>query len=189
MQERINRQKAMHCLSDEDLFVAYREGDAAALEILVDRIKAPLFRTILRNVGDRFLAEDILQETVERIIRHRRRFDPSKTFRGWVWRIAINRSFDHLRRRWREVADDDLHREPSREADPEHQASNREIAGKITKAVQALPPEQRDVFLMREEAGMSFAEIAKTIDAPIGTVLSRMHYALTKLRVTIGESR
>ena len=177
----------MSQISDEDLFVAYREGDSMAMETLVNRIQAPLFRTILRNVGDRFLAEDILQDTIERIIRHRRQFDPSRTFRGWAWRIAINRCVDHFRRSGREVVEEDLDIRPSSNADPETLAASREIAGQLGKAIKALPDEQREVFLMREEAGMSFADIASATDAPLGTVLSRMHYAMRKLKGAVKE--
>lgn len=173
-------------MSDEELFVAYRGGDEAALEALVERIKAPLFRTILRHVRDVQHAEDILQDTIERIIRHKSRYDPSKPFRGWAWSIAINRSLDHLRRRGREILTGEII-EPADHATPESESAGRETFARLKEALRALPAEQRKVFLMREEAGMSFAEIAKSLGAPLGTVLSRMHYALSKLRDAIGE--
>ena len=174
-------------MNDEELFVAYRDGNDAALEVLVDRVRLPLFRSIMRHVGERSIAEDILQDAIERIIRYRRRFDASKPFRGWLWSIAKNRSLDHLRRRGREVSQDDANVAQTDYADPETVSADRETFSRLTKAIQALPDEQREVFLMREEAGMTFAEIAKSAGAPLGTVLSRMHYALSKLREAIEE--
>lgn len=175
----------MHDMNDEELFMAYRDGNSAALEVLVDRVRAPLFRTILRHVGERTTAEDIFQDTLERIIRHRRQYDASKPFRGWLWSIAKNRSLDHLRKRGREVLRDDVQAEQSDMANPEDLSASRETMGLLSRAIQSLPEEQRDVFLMREEAEMSFADIAKATGAPLGTVLSRMHYALNKLREVI----
>ena len=122
-------------LTDEALFMAYRGGDASALEALVDRIRAPLFRTIVRHVRDRFLAEDILQETIERIIRHRGKYDPSSPFRGWAWKIAINRSIDHIRRRGREIYDDRIETRASADAGPEEQAAGRERVSKLARAL------------------------------------------------------
>ena len=174
-------------MSDEALFVAYCDGDENALEMLIERIREPLFRTIVRNVGDVTVAEDVFQDTVERIIRHRSSFDRTRPFRGWAWKIAINRCFDHLRRKGRELSHDDIDREKSHYADPETIAANREILGRVGKAVRDLPDAQREVFLMREEASMTFAQIAEATGKPLGTVLSRMNYAMNKLRDAVEE--
>lgn len=173
--------------SDEALFIAFREGDPDALEILLNRIKTPLYRTILRTVGDKFLAEDIFQETVERIIKNKKQYDPAMPFRGWVWKIAYNRSLDHLRKRGREISYDDISNQAASDGNPESSALKNERKSKLLQAIQTLPDEQREVFLMREEGEMSFAEIAKALNAPMGTVLSRMRYALEKLREALRE--
>lgn len=174
--------------SDEALFIAFREGDSDALEVLLNRIKTPLYRTILRTVGDKFLAEDIFQETVERIIKNKHRYNSTMPFRGWVWKIAYNRSLDHLRKRGRDIPyDDGISGQVISEGNPEVSAIKNERKAKLLKAIQTLPDEQREVFLMREECEMSFAEISKTLNAPLGTVLSRMRYALEKLREALKE--
>jgi len=187
MENRNKEQKTMDEMNDEELFIAYRAGDGVALEVLVERVRVPLFRAIFRHVGERTAAEDIFQDTIERVMRHRRQYDPSKPFRGWLWSIAKNRALDHLRTRGREVLRDDIEMEHAAAADPESVAAGREAVGRLSEAIRALPEEQREVFLMREEAGMSFADIAKATGAPLGTVLSRMHYALNKLKEVIEE--
>lgn len=181
-------QKRMETMSDEALFMKFVEGDAASLEELVERIRAPLLRTIMRHVGNTATAEDVFQDALERVIRHKKTYDPSKPVRGWIWSIAINRSVDYLRRGGREIFPEVL---PERTdgATPESLALSRQSMSRINAAILSLPVEQREVFLMREEAGLSFAQISEATGAPLGTVLSRMNYALKKLRDAVEDLR
>jgi len=174
-------------MSEEELFWAYREGNEMAMEMLLGRIGRPLFRSILRQVGDRSIAEDIFQDTLERIVRHRRKFDAKRSFRGWVWSIAIRRCIDHFRRHKREVPLENPDYGRSRQADPEQTAIGREKLARFARALEGLADQQREVFLLREEAGLSFATISDTTGRPLGTVLSQMHAALKKLHKALEE--
>ena len=146
-------------MSDEELFVAYREGNMTAMEMLLSRMGRPLMGTILKRVGDRDVAEDIFQDTLERIVRHRKRFDAKKSFRGWAWSIAMNRCVDHLRRKGREAPMEEPAAARSHHADPELTAIGREKIARFTGALETLNERQREVFLLREEAGLSFSSV------------------------------
>ena len=173
--------------SDEELFVEYCEGNMTAMEALLGRIGRPLYRTILRQVGNRAVAEDIFQDSLERIVRHRTRFDPERSFRAWAWTIAARRCTDYFRRQGREVGLEDPDSGQSPQADPERTAMGRESIARFAKALFELPEQQREVFLMREEAGLSFARISESSGRPLGTVLSQMSSALKKLRKAVEE--
>lgn len=138
-------------------------------------------------MGDKFLAEDIFQETLERVIKKKHQYNPAMPFRGWVWKIAHNRALDYIRQRRIEIPFEDFSNQMQSEESPEANTLMKERKSKLLNAIQKLPNEQREVFLMREEGEMSFAEIAKTLEVPLGTVLTRMRYALDKLREALKE--
>jgi len=191
-------------LSDEALFQAYTRGDKASFEELVHRHKNSLFAYLARTVGDRCAAEDLFQETMERIVKSAGRFDPGQRFSVWAFRIATNLAIDWMRRRARERAartagdpgelrgygarSDESSQRPAllrpegRTATPEEILTAVETGRALEEAVKLLTEEQRLVFLLREEAGMPFREIAETLEAPLNTVLVRMHRALHSIR-------
>ncbi len=195
--------------SDESLFQAYTRGDKASFEDLVNRYKNPLFAYLVRTMGDRAAAEDIFQESLERVVRSAGRFDPGQRFSVWLYRIATNAAIDWLRRRARErsartaMGPDELSGLGARTADatphparpwaqahpatPEEMLTAAETGRALEEAVALLTEEQRMVFLLREETGMPFREIADTLDAPLNTVLVRMHRALRSIRRHLEE--
>ena len=124
-----------------------------------------------------------------RVLKHLGRYR-SRTFYGWLVRIAHNLVIDAARRRRPEVsldADDASDtpleaRLPGPARHPGTELANRELAARMVQAVQALPADQREVFLLRTKAEMPFREIAMVQEASINTVLARMHYAVRKLR-------
>jgi len=174
-------------MSEEELFVEYRNGNSEAMEMLLEKMGGRLFGTILRQVGDRAAAEDIFQETLERVIRHREKYDPSRPLRSWVWTIAMRLGVDHLRRKAKSVGFDDAEVAADKTPDPERTAIAREALKKTSVVLSELTPEQREVFLFREEAGLSFARISEVTGRPLGTVLTQMHVALKKLRKALEE--
>ncbi len=173
--------------SEEELFVEYRNGNSEAMEIILSKISGPLYGTILKQVGDKSAAEDIFQETLERVVRHRGKYDPSRPLRSWVWTIAMRLGVDHLRRKTRDAVTDNPEARADISQDPESTAIARETLERASKALGELTPEQRQVFLFREEAGLSFARISEVTGRPLGTVLTQMHTALKKLRKALEE--
>ncbi len=176
----------------------YRKGDTAAFEVLLGRYRGPLFNVILRLVGDRGRAEEIYQDTWLRVIERCDNFRGDAKFSTWLYAIARNLCIDHQRKmKFRRHAS--LDQKPS-DAEPplgervpnpgpstESLATGSLLRTQLAAAVEALPPEQREVFLLRQVQGLAFAEIAEVVGAPSNTVKSRMRYALERLQRALGR--
>lgn len=175
--------------SDEDLMMSYRTGDAAAFAELYRRNKDGLFRFILRQCRSRALAEELFQDVWLKLIKARHRYRPSAGFRTYLFKIARHRLIDHYRQAGRMPAaaavDDRQHiveQAAPVQQQPDHQAQMQETLSALVQAVEALPPEQREVFLLREEAGLSVDDIARVVEINAEAVKSRLRYALKKVR-------
>jgi RNA polymerase sigma-70 factor (ECF subfamily) len=173
--------------ADEELMIAYRDGNAGAFETLYARHRARLFRFVLRSVKERGMAEELFQDVWIRVIEARERYAPKARFTTWLYSIAHNRLIDHWRRKGLSVVslDDDV---PVASGDnPERQVEARQGLERFAKALEALPPAQREAFLLHEEAGMSVAEIAQATGAGEEAAKSRLRYALAKLKAAVDE--
>lgn len=188
--------------SDESLMEAYRRGEGGAFEVLVGRHSRGLYNFLLRSVHNRARAEELLQDVLLRVIRSRDRYKRSAKFTTWVYTIARNLCVDESRRaRFRDHESLDAPRRSRRgedgrtllstmsvdQAPTDAQAEAPRIRARLAGAIERLPEEQREVFLMRQVAGLSFREIGQTVDAPENTVKSRMRYALEKLREELAD--
>jgi RNA polymerase sigma-70 factor, ECF subfamily len=189
--------------TDETLMMRYQRGDVAAFSALVDRHQTPIYNFILRQVRSEGAAEDLAQEVFVRVVEKAASFKHEARFTTWAYTIARNLCIDHLRKAaYRRHASldqpedggeteggtlnervPDLHPRAS----TERTAVSAEIQTKIVQAVEALPREQREVFLLREVANLSFQEISTITDAPENTVKSRMRYALERLQEALTE--
>jgi len=178
--------------TDEQLMRKFQRGDARAFETLMRRHRTPVHSFLCRLTGDRVRAEDLLQETFLRVVRSAREWEPKALFRTWVFTIARNLAADEARRRsFRateplegERPDGSRRAEPVAEATraPDDAAADAQLRPLLEAALLALPAEQREVFLLREHAGLSFPEIAGATGVNENTVKSRMRYALLALR-------
>ncbi len=183
MDERTDMEPQVH-----DELAEYRRGDANALGRLVEHYRRPLFGFILKMTEGREDAEEVFQETWFRAIRGIGTYR-EKRFLSWLFRIAHNLIIDRARRA-RPVADppdgeagDPVEtRIPAPGPGPASEAAGRDLGGRIRDAVGRLPPEQREVFVMRMEGDLPFKEIARIQETSIYTALARMHYAVRKLR-------
>ena len=181
---------------------AYQQGDAAAFEALMARHERPLWTFVRRFVGDAETAADLLQEVFLRVVGAAADWKHDAKVSTWLYTIARNLCTDHARRAVhrrasslaapvRPMAGDSsgpilVDRVAARGAGAEVEAMDRELRVHIDHAVDLLPPDQREVFLMREVMDLSFAEIAQAVGASEPTVKSRMRYALEKLRQALG---
>ena len=185
---------------DEDLMLAYAAGDAAAFDALYTRHRGALYRYLMRHCGHAGIVDELFQDIWLNAIRARTTYVPSAKFTTWLYRIAHNRLIDH----WRATGqvelvtagsgddddddDDVLAAIPgARNDDPEVRASAREISTRLRMALSALPPAQREVFLLHQEGGLDLSEIAALTGAGVETVKSRLRYALAKLRAELGD--
>ena len=182
--------------SDEDLMKAYVQGDENAFEVLLSRFRQPLFGFLFRYLGRADKAEDVFQDVFFEVIRAKTKYKPDFKFSAWIFRIARNRAVDRLRRNgFREMESLDAGMDPrdddsdSRinsvagdEPSPEEAAGGKEFAIALEEVLADLPPEQREVFWLKERSGLSLAEIAEMTGVSQNTVKSRLRYALEKIR-------
>jgi RNA polymerase sigma-70 factor (ECF subfamily) len=175
---------------DNALMLRYRAGDTVAFQRLYARHKGPLFRFFLRQCGHSELAGDLFQEVWTRIIKARLDYEPRARFTTYMYQIARNILKDEYRRQQRRPADTG-----AGAIDPDQQASagggadagaeNLQAAAALRTAIAALPDDQREAFLLREEAGLSLVDIAVVTGVPEETAKSRLRYALGKLRQSL----
>lgn len=164
-----------------DLIAQAKHGDRQAFGELVRSHRAGVVNVVYRMCGDVHLAEDAAQEAFVRAWRGLHGYQPRSPFRNWVYRIAINAARDVLRRR-RETVDVESLPLAAPNGGPEAALQNKERDELVRQAVSALPPASREVLVLREYEGLSYREIADTLNIPTGTVMSRLNYARTRLR-------
>ena len=187
-------------ISDEALMVRYQRGDKGAFTALVRRHQGPLYNFAFRQLRLQSAAEDVVQEAFVRVVQNAAEFKHEARFTTWVYTITRNLCIDQLRKRaLRRHASLDESR-TGEDGDPtlgeqtadskasvERDATGGELKERIVKALDTLPDEQREVFLLREIAGMPFKEIAAVTGIAENTVKSRMRYALERLQAALAE--
>ncbi len=183
---------------DEALMLAYAAGDAAAFDALYARHKGGVYRYLIRHCGNAGLADELFQDVWMNVIRARATYAPTAKFTTWLYRIAHNRLIDHWRANGHVelvTADGDCDHDPlavipgARSDEPEVRVGARQIGARLAAALAALPPAQREAFLLHQEGGLEPAEIAALTGAGVQTVKSRIRYALAKLRETLEDLR
>jgi RNA polymerase sigma-70 factor (ECF subfamily) len=166
--------------SDEQLLADIAAGDRGAFAALYDRFAPRLLGLIVRIVGIRGDAEDVLQDAFLQVWRTAGQFDPGRARADvWLLLVARSRAIDRLRRRpaVESSADD-----PPAADDPPTEAARREGAALARSAVDALPPDQRRAVEMAFFHGLTHDEIAARLNAPLGTVKTRIRLGLGRLR-------
>ncbi|MEY4937282.1 MAG: hypothetical protein RIS64_3641 [Bacteroidota bacterium] len=182
-------------LSDQQLIRTYLDGDEKAFEILLHRHKTKIYTAIYLFTKDQSLAEDIFQEVFIKIINTLRsgKYNHEGKFLQWAMRIAHNLCIDYFRRNKRRP-----HVSPTEEFDifnvlslsdesAEQKIMRSQSHDRVRRLVDALPPEQREVVILRHYADMSFKEIAQLTRVSINTALGRMRYALINIRRMVDE--
>jgi RNA polymerase sigma-70 factor (ECF subfamily) len=174
---------------DSALMLRYRDGDVAAFEVLYRRHKDAVFRYLLRLCQHRDTAEDVFQDVWGKIVKARDSYRPTAKFSTFLYRVAHNCFIDHIRRNKRhtQTAAVDPDSQPDPADLPEVETERSLARRRLEVALQELPEEQRDVFLLSEEAGLSLDQIASVTDSNRETAKSRLRYAVNKLRAAIDE--
>lgn len=183
--------------SDEDLMLAFGAGEAAAFELLVTRHKRGLYNFLLRSVHNQSRAEELLQEVFLRVTRAKGRYQRTARFTTWIYTIARNLCVDESRRqKFRRTIPLEAKRRgrgedsglsildvtQASEVALDAASEAPKIRARVAAAIENLPDDQREVFMMRQFGGLSFKQIGEAVGAPENTVKSRMRYALEKLR-------
>ena len=172
---------------DEQLMLAYRGGDAGAFDTLYARHRIRLFRFVLRSIKVRGVAEELYQEIWMRVIEARKSYAPKARFTTWLYTIAHNHLIDHWRKRGLTLVALEGDEVASGSPDPADQAQARESLERFAAALEALPPLQREAFLLHEDGGLSIAEIAAATGANDETAKSRLRYAMAKLKAAVSH--
>jgi len=177
--------------SETALVTRAREGDAAAQAELAERHRQAMFFLALQLLGNRDDAMDVAQEALLRFFRTLHRFDCRRPVRPWLFQIVRNRVVDIYRRRRVRRHDSLDATDPEGNAyielvdttvDPERDAARSELRVRILQALSELSHIQREILVLRDYQDLTYAEIAETLNIPIGTVMSRLHGARKKLR-------
>ena len=190
--------KLYQTLTDTQLILRFQEGNCGALETLVSRYKDKIFSSILFLVKDKFLAEDLFQETFLRIIDtlRSRRYNEEGKFLPWAMRIAHNLCVDYFRKVKRTPAIltqdkkdifDVIHVVINDNA--EQRIIREQTYDRMHRMLAKLPDEQREVIVLRHFGDMSFKQIAETTNCSINTALGRMRYGLINLRKMMTEKQ
>ena len=177
-------------LDDRTLISLYLEGNHKAFETLLTRHKNKIYTSIYLFVKDRDLAEDIFQDVFIKIIDtlKKGKYNHEGKFLQWAMRIAYNMCVDHFRREKRRTkvspseTFDIFDVLETKDLNMEGQMIRNQLHNKVRKLVDQLPPEQREVVILRHYADMSFKEISQLTRVSINTALGRMRYALINMR-------
>jgi RNA polymerase sigma factor (sigma-70 family) len=186
--------------SDEELMLAYAAGRATAFDVLYARHKGGVYRYLLRHCSNAALADELFQDLWLNVIRVRASYVPTARFTTWIYTLAHHRVVDLWRAQGRAQflsIDDDAdeatrHRVEAiaapRRDEPEQRLADRETGALLKAALAAVPPLQRDAFLLQHEGGLSLEDIARLTGVGVETVKSRLRYAVAKLRVALASS-
>jgi RNA polymerase sigma-70 factor (ECF subfamily) len=176
--------------TDLELLERYRRGDARAMDRLVERHAGAVYAFARRMLGDGPGLDDLVQEVWLKVLRGTAAFDGRSRFTTWLFAVTRNACLDLARRRRR--APDGGGDEGRGASDVDgamdpgppvlDRVAKRELSAMLEQAVSALPVEQREVFLLREQTDMTFHEISASLGVPRDTVKSRMRYAMAHVR-------
>ena len=196
MDNRTKQQSEMKEPCDMELILAYRNGSADAFDILYERYRRQLYAYLNKLFqGHQAQADDLFQKTWIRAIAKLDLYREREMFLAWLLRIAHNLAIDHFRagRRRNEETLGETAEETAKIAEaaghavsPSGELDRRELAEAIARAVANLPPDQREVFLLRQE-DIAFREIAGIQNCSVNTCLARMRYAVMNLRSALRE--
>lgn len=178
--------------TDAALLRRYRRGEVEAFDQLYQRHRVGLYRFLCSLSGDAALADEVFQETWLSLIRSQVEQRDSVLFKTFLYQIARNRLIDHWRHQGRhqgreEAYEEALHARLDDAPGPDQQWVEGRERQRLQRALQELPEEQREVFLLRAEADLEVHEIAELTRAPAETVKSRLRYAIQKLRRLLVE--
>jgi RNA polymerase sigma-70 factor (ECF subfamily) len=178
-----------HLMTDQDLVCLFQSGEEHAFAELLKRHKDRIYSTIYYLVRDKDLAEDLFQDTFIRIINSlkKKHYNEEGKFLGWAIMVARHIVIDHFRankmrmvREAEEYSPFDFMPESGRNAAEE--MIHNEKTALVKRLIDRLPEHQREVVVLRHYSGLSFKEIADTLNINLNTALGRMHYAVIEMK-------
>jgi len=182
--------------TDEQLMLLYTDNNIDAFQILYGRYKTALFRFILRQVEGQATAEELFQELWAKVIKCKDTYQTTASFRTFIYQIARNTLIDWYRRQnIRKIEIQTNSETMSTQVDtlalvnePSHNMEKQQTYQNVIDAIKVLPQDQRDVFLLKEEANLSIKEIAAVTQVNAETAKSRYRYAIKQLKILLGQN-
>ena len=183
--------------SDQMLIDAFVSGDKKCIEVLIERYKGKVYSYMLLNVKNPTVADDIFQDTFLKVMSslRSRSYSEEGKFLPWVMRIAHNLVIDYFRydkNNGLTSSDENeyvLNSTSLADSTIEDRIVDEQILTDVKKLLEYLPPEQKEVIMLRHYGGMSFKEIADVTNVSINTALGRMRYAIMNLRRIVDEKK
>ena len=177
-------------LDDSALMLRYKDGDMGAFDVLYRRHNDSLYRYLLRLSQNPATAEDLFQEAWGKIVKSRENYRPTARFSTFLFRVAHNCFIDYVRRNKRHTAEVsvDPYLSPTADDSPEYLTERHLARRRLSESLAQIPAEQRDVFLLHEEAGLSIEEIATVTGVNRETAKSRLRYAVGKLTIALAPA-
>ena len=190
-------QQNQYQYTDEELIASFQNGNEQAYIELVRRYRDRLMTFVFRFVGDMELSEDIVQDTMLKVYTHKHYYKEIAKFSTWIYTIAGNLAKTELRKRKRRKVtllsqmntDDRKYEIPSTELQSEDIVQGEYTERYIQKAILQLPLHFRTVVILRDIQELSYEEISKIVNVPLGTVKSRINRARLQLQQTLKEYR
>ena len=170
-------------MKDEIIINEVKSGHKENFGLLVEKYQDALFTFIFYSVKDEGTAKDILQETFLKALKEIDSYQEEGKFKAWLWTIARNKVMDFYRKSSKIIP---LEEETIKQDDETSKKALGQIElNHIKNLIENLPPEQKEVILMRQY--LSFKEIAAILNCPLGTVLARLNRAIKKIQKSLGE--
>jgi len=186
-------------MDDLQLVQRVQQGDQRAFKLLVERYQRKIYAVALGMLKDKEEAKDVSQEAFIKVYRYMTHFKGDASFYTWLYRITVNLCIDHMRRKGgsskgdAQVEFDEAQALDTTEANlgalgsklgtnPQKSALRRELAEKIAQAFEQIPENHREILLLREVEGMSYEDLARVLEIPKGTVMSRLFHARIKMQ-------
>jgi len=189
-------------IDDLSLVKRVREGDQRAFKLLVERYQRKVYSVAYGMLKDKEESMDVSQEAFVKVYKYLDHFKGDSSFYTWLYRITVNICIDVLRRKnaskGEQVEFDETVKMDAAEANigalgsqlgtnPQKAALRKELAEKIQAALQEVPEKHRAILLLREVEGMSYEDLARTLEIPKGTVMSRLFHARIKVQKILSE--
>jgi RNA polymerase sigma-70 factor (ECF subfamily) len=169
-------------MDEKDLVQQAKQGNRKALQQLISAQYPILSGYVMKMVGKRELAQDIVQDTLLKGIENLDRYRHEGKFSTWLIQIATNRMKDEWRKQQNRFPTEELEGTiPGHDKKPEEEALQRLEVEEAMEILQILPLEKRSVFILKHYYGYKYEEIAAMLSCPIGTVRSRLHYCVKKI--------
>lgn len=186
----------MHTNDDIDLINSFKNGNKAVFGDIVLRYQDRIYNLCRYMLGNEHDAEDISQDTFIKAYRKLGEFQPNAALYTWLYRIAVNACIDHKRKpffesifRRSDRGDETVIEYPSVSPSPEKKYESKQIQSALEKALRKLSLKLRAAIVLKEIEGLSYDEIADTLDISIGTVKSRISRAREELRILLKDFR